>query len=63
MVVLGCSLGVLEALEAVLGRVDGQGCREDNFVAVLDQFLDPSWVPKGSQDGAQNDQKSIKKSS
>ena len=48
-------MGVLEALEAVLGRVDGQGCRASDFAAVLTPFLDPSWAPKGNQDGAQDE--------
>ena len=61
--VLGRSAGVLEALEAVLGRVDGQGRRASDFAPLLDGFLAPSWVPKEGQDGAQNDQKSIQKSS
>ena len=38
-----------------MGRVDGQGVRESNFPSVLDRFLDTSWVPKGSQDGAQDE--------
>ena len=53
--VLGRSWGVLEALEARLERVDGQGGRGSDFPAVLDRFLDPSWVPKGRQDGAQDE--------
>ena len=51
----GRSWGVLEALEAVLGRVDGQQCRASNFPPVLNRFWDPSWVPKGHQDGAQDE--------
>ena len=54
-VVLGRSWEVLGALEAVLAPVDGQGCRGSNFPSVLDRFLDPSWAPKRSQDGAQDE--------
>ena len=59
--VLGCVLGVLEALEAVLGRVDAPKGSAQKSVPLLDRFSDPSWAPRGSQDGAQNDQKSITK--
>ena len=51
-VVLGGHFG---RLGAVLEAVDGQGCRASNFPPVLDRFLDPSWVPKGRQDGAQDE--------
>ena len=54
-VVLERSWGVLEALGAVLAPVDGQGCREPKIPPVLDRFLDPSWAPKRSQDGAQDE--------
>ena len=46
---------VLEALGAVLERVDGQVGGERDFPSILDRFLDPSWVPKGHQDGAQDE--------
>ena len=54
-VVLGRSLAVLKALEAVLRRVDGQGWRASNFPPVLTPFLDPSWEPKARQDRAQDE--------
>ena len=54
-VVLGRSWRVLEALGTVLVRVDGQGWGGRDFPPVLDRFLDPSWVPKGRQDGAQDE--------
>ena len=54
-VVLGRSWRVLEALGAVLAPVDGQGCRGSKIPPVLDRFLDPSWVPKGTQDRGQDE--------
>ena len=62
-VVLGRSWAVLGHLGAVLGAVDDQGWHQPDFALYLGSFLDPSWVPKRGQDGAQNDPKSIKKSS
>ena len=54
-VVLGRSWGVLGALGAALGAVDGQERRGSNFGPVLGRFWDPSWVPKRSPDGAQDE--------
>ena len=53
--VLGRSLAVLEALEAVLGRVDAPEGSAQKSLAYLDRFLAPSWAPKGTQDGGQDE--------
>ena len=63
LAVLGALGAVLDRLRVVLGGVDGQERRASDFAPLLDGFLAPSWVPKEGQDGAQNDQKSIQKSS
>ena len=55
-------LGCLGGLEAALGRVDAPQAAGPEILGALESVLDPSWVPKESQDGTQNDQKSIIKS-
>ena len=54
---------LLGGLGAVLGAVDGQECRGSNFPPALGSFLDRLGCPRRCQNGAQDDQKSVKKSS
>ena len=62
-VVLGCSWEVLWVLKRSWGELTLKKGPTQKSLALLSRFLDPSWVPKRGQDGAQNDPKSIKKSS
>ena len=46
----GVIRGALRHLEAVLGRVDGQGCRASDFPPALGSFLDRLGIPRRTQD-------------
>ena len=61
LVVLGVLEGVLGGLEAVLGGLGGSLAGWKLLARLLVRFLDRLGCPRGSQNGAQDDQKSIKK--
>ena len=57
----GAPGGSWKLLKRSWGELTLQRGGAQTSLAYLDRFLDPSWAPKGGQDGAQDDQKTIKK--